>query len=255
MRPRAAWRVCALILAGAVVAGCVIGAGPTEPPSQAEIAAATETAAAQPAVVSFLSEDGVSLSGTLHSGDTSQAVVLLAHMRPSDQASWRPFAELVAEAGYAAFTFDFRGYGASGGSKQFGLIDRDVRAAIVYLRGAGYQSIVLIGASMGGVACAKNSHEANVTGLAMLSSPRNFEGLSVLEADVTGLTYPKLFIAAQDDEPAATDLRTLHAAASDPKDITLYTGSDHGTNLFNGVHKADLEQLLLDFIGRAAQAT
>ncbi|MBI3359636.1 MAG: alpha/beta fold hydrolase [Chloroflexi bacterium] len=259
-----------------IIAGCGGGAGATEPPSAAEVASATSAvatlAAAPPAtlaptqagaaaatapaqvvssVVKFNTEDGATLSGTLFG--TGKTVALLAHMRPTDQRSWQAFARKVAEAGYAAFTFDFRGYGASGGSPQENMRDKDARAAINYLRGRGFQSIILIGASMGGSACAKNTHEANVTGLAMISSSRNFAGVDVVESDLNA-PIAKLFIASQDDEPAATDIRTMHAMASDPKEIALFTGNGHGTFIFDGEHKAELEQLLLDFIRKAAGA-
>lgn len=248
------------LIAGALVsfllAGCG-GAGATEPPSAEEIAAATSEASAKTAVASarstaasFATDDGVTLAGTLYG--SGKTVALLAHMRPADQTSWQPFAQKVAAAGYAALTLDFRGYGSSEGERQYNLIDHDVRAAIAYLRNSGFQSIVLIGASMGGTACAKNSRESNVTGLAMLSSPHAFEGITVGQTDLAGPAYPKLFIVAQDDEPVATDIRTLHSFASSPKNIKLFTGNEHGTNLFNGEHGPELEQLLLDFIKKAA---
>jgi pimeloyl-ACP methyl ester carboxylesterase len=158
----------------------------------------------------------------------------------------------VAQSGYAAFTFDFRGYGESGGQRTFNLIDRDVRGAIDYLRGQGFSRIVLIGASMGAVACAKNAHEANVTGLGLVSSPRAFEGIEVAGNDLTGLDIPKLFLAAEDDEPAVTDTRTMHSWASSPKEIVLFSGNAHGTNLFDTDHKAELESALLDLIRTAS---
>src|SRR5680860_883237 len=76
----------------------------------------------------FTSEDGVELSGYLFgSGDT---VLILSHMYPADQSSWYSIARESAEKGYAVLTFDFRGYGRSGGSKDIEHIDLDLRAAL-----------------------------------------------------------------------------------------------------------------------------
>jgi pimeloyl-ACP methyl ester carboxylesterase len=239
-----------------LLAACAGGANAPEPPSAAEIQTAT-AAAARPgaaevivAPATFDTGDGVALAGTLYG--SGEVVALLAHMSGATQASWRPFAERVAQAGYAAFTFDFRGNGASGGPAANGLLDQDVRAAIAYLRGQGFKTIVLIGASMGGTAAAMNSRERNVAGLSLISSPRGFEGLVVAPGDLAGLPYPKQFIASEDDEPFVTEVRTMHSQASDPKEIRLFSGNAHGTNLFNTDHKAEFETLLLSLIQRAA---
>jgi pimeloyl-ACP methyl ester carboxylesterase len=256
-----AWLAALVTVASVVVSACQVGASAPQGPSQEDVAAATQKAVALAATVAaagpvagapatFSAPDNSDMAGTLYgSGDT---VVLLANMQGADQSTWKPFAQTVAAAGYAAFTFDYRGLGASGGSREDTKVDEDARSAIAYLRGQGFQSIVLIGASLGGIACAKNSHEANVSGLAMISSPRSLQSLILAPEDLNDLAYPKLFVASQDDEPFVTEIRTLHSWASVPKDIKLYTGNAHGTYLFTTEHKADFESLLLGFIRKAA---
>ncbi len=242
-----------LLALAVLLSACAGGAGAPAGASAEDIAAATLAASGgggAPTTESFSTDDGVTLSGTLYgSGDT---VALLAHMRPTDQTSWTQFAQRVAAEGYAAFTFDFRGYGESGGQKTPNLIDKDVRAAIGFLRGRGFTNNVLIGASMGGVACAKNTKEANVNGLALISSPRTFESLEITGDDLTGLNYAKLFAASEDDEPYVTEIRTMHSWAAAPKSIALYTGNAHGTDIFGTAHKTELEDALLQVIRTAA---
>jgi pimeloyl-ACP methyl ester carboxylesterase len=68
-------------------------------------------------------------------------------MYPADQSSWYATAERLAQEGYLVLTFDFRGYGDSGGEKQIDLIDGDVGAAITAIRGEGAAEVVLAGAS------------------------------------------------------------------------------------------------------------
>ncbi len=81
--------------------------------------------AAEPQPVAFEATDGTPLRGHLFGkGPTG---VILAHMYPADQKSWFPLARKLAEEGYLAMTFDFRGYGESGGEKVISEIDRDWR--------------------------------------------------------------------------------------------------------------------------------
>ena len=55
-------------------------------------------------------EEPVTLDGRVFGhGETG---VILAHMRPADQTSWYPFAQVLADTGdYTVMTFNFRGYG------------------------------------------------------------------------------------------------------------------------------------------------
>ena len=112
-----------LALAGALalaLAGCGGEATPTAP--------ATATATATYRVVTFPSTDGLELSGRLFGeGDVA---VILAHMFPADQGSWQNFARELAEEGYMALTFDFRGYGSSQGPREIDQIDKDVEGAL-----------------------------------------------------------------------------------------------------------------------------
>src|SRR3990172_347800 len=97
--------------------------------------------------VTFASTDGLELSGRLFGeGDTA---VVLAHMYPADQGSWKEFAQELAEKGYMAVTFDFRGYGRSQGPKEVSQMDRDVEGALDFAKARGARSVFLAGASMG----------------------------------------------------------------------------------------------------------
>ena len=91
--------------------------------------AAGSAGAAAPAgqVVRFATADGVTLAGSTFGDGT--AGVVLAHMFPTDQTSWHPFARQLAMEGYRALAFDFRGYGRSSGARRIDEIDLDVSAA------------------------------------------------------------------------------------------------------------------------------
>src|SRR3989337_802453 len=107
---RASWRI--LLLACVMIGACAAptpaqAPATTQPPGTP--APAGETAG--PRAVTFQTEDGVTLSGTLF-GQGGSGVVL-SHMFPTDQTSWHAFANTLAGNGYLALAYDFRGYGKS----------------------------------------------------------------------------------------------------------------------------------------------
>jgi len=197
--------------------------------------------------VSFTTEDGIRLSGRLFGqGKTG---VVLCHMYPADQRSWWEFASLLAEKGYAALAFDFRGYGESEGKKEIAKIYLDVRAALKYLRDRGVEKAFLIGASMGGTAALMVAAEEMVSGVVTLSAPDAFRGLDARKA-VKEVAAPKLFIAAEGDAYAAKSARFFYEQAAEPKTLHIFSGKAHGTDLFK-THGEELRDLILDFLEKA----
>ena len=170
------------------------------------------------------------LTGRLFGAD-NDTVVILVHMRQNDQTAWFPFAQELAGAGYAALTFNFRGYAGSGGSQDYGKLDEDLEAIINYMRDRGKQRIFLIGASMGATTSLVLGEREDVAGIVAISPPARFDSQDALDA-VPRVTAPKLFIASEDDAPAL-DFDGLVAAAAEPKEKVLYPGIAHGTDLFD----------------------
>lgn len=199
-------------------------------------------------VVSFTTDDGLTLSGTVFG--TGTTAVILAHMRPVDQTDWHPFAQIIADDGFTALTFDFRGYGTSEGNRNdVGHLHLDVEAALAFLRDAGFDAILCVGASMGGTACAKAAHEPGVAGLIVISSPAAMvPPLELAAADFQGLNYPKLFIAAESDQPYRDAVQFMYDASSDPREIHIYSGNAHGTFLFGTEHEEEFRELLRGFL-------
>lgn len=194
-------------------------------------------------------EDEIVLNGHLF-GAQNEVVVILSHMRPNDQTAWFSFAQELAEEGYAALTFDFRGYGETGGDKDFDRLDEDLSAAVRYMRDRGKRQIFLVGASMGGTASLVVAAQREVAGVVAVSAPAQFEDQDALSA-VPGVTVPKLFLASEDDTAALISLEELLAAAGEPKGSQIYTGSAHGTNLFQrdqSEHAAAVRERIFQFL-------
>jgi pimeloyl-ACP methyl ester carboxylesterase len=208
-----------------------------------------------PREVTFDTADGVTLGGTLFGlGDTA---VVFAHMFPTEHTSWHPFAQVAADQGYLALAYDFRGFGASGGDQVIANIDQDVRAAYDFVKARGAQRVVLIGASMGGTASIKVAAElgsGELTGLVVLSSPQEFQGLAVSDAELGTLTMPSLWLSARTDSVTPTLEGMYESAAGPDKSMWIFEGSGtHGTFIFGApLDGEDLERRLLEFLTTVA---
>jgi len=201
-------------------------------------------------LVNFTTQDDIKLAGTLF-GEGDLAVIL-AHMGMPDvdQQSWQPFARLLAERGFTALTFDFRGRGKSEGNPVFNTLPYDVDAAIQFLQDRGNERIVCIGASMGGTACMRAALDHDLAGLGVIASVMsNGKPNQVSAYDVQQLTLPKVLVYAGNEAPAVViDMKIISELAPEPKLVQLYQASAHGTNLFNTEFAGQLTDLLIVFL-------
>jgi predicted alpha/beta-hydrolase family hydrolase len=227
-----------LMVLALLSAGCAPKATPTPTPTPTLEPVATQK-------VTFVTEDGVTLSGTLFKGGTDLAVVL-AHQGAGqpNQKSWHTFAEAAARSGITALPFDFR--------KDFGgPLDKDVVAAIRFLRGRGYTRIACIGASMGGTSCLKAGLTEQLAGIGVIGSAWNTGGdVSMERGDLAALTMPKLCVTTDNDRftGIAATVKSIYEAAPEPKDFKEYPGTAHGTEIFGTAHREDFRALLLGFL-------
>jgi uncharacterized protein len=205
--------------------------------------------------VTFRSADGVKLSGRLFGSGT--VGVVLSHMLPADQTSWWDFASELADEGYRALTYDFRGYcpggdaGCSAGAKQIAPIWQDVLGAIDEIRSAGATRVVLIGASMGGTASlvAASKPGAQVQAVLTLSAPASIEGLVADPQTLSTVTAAKLFIAGNADPTGSADAaQQLYDSSPQPKRVDIVTSSDHGTDLLTGNQSGIVRTTILNYL-------
>jgi pimeloyl-ACP methyl ester carboxylesterase len=196
--------------------------------------------------VRFTTDDGIELVGEVR-GRGEVGVVLL-HMFGGDRTSWRHFAGVLDVQGYTSLAFDFRGYGDSGGQREVGEIWRDALAAVRFMRGRGFERIVLVGASMGGTAALIVAARENLEAVVTLSAASSFMGLSIAPEAVELIDEPKLFVASLGDGPAAVMAQQLYALAPSPKRVEVVNGSDHGTDLLGGGRKGPVDRLILEFL-------
>lgn len=214
------------------------------------LAAQAETLSSGFEKISLITEDSVTLSGRLF-GD-GEIAVILTHMGASNatQDSWFDFATTIAGMGFTALTLDFRGIGQSEGNLVQSHLIYDVRAAIEFLQSKGYDRIVCMGASMGGTTCLKAAVETELEGLVVIASPMSIGApTSVPPKDFALLTMPKLFVCAEDDGyNLARSAKVMYNTAPEPKDLKIFPGTAHGTDLFYTPSGNEFRKLLIDFL-------
>ena len=200
--------------------------------------------------VDCASPDGVVLAGTLY-GHGATAVIF-SNRSDKGRDSWASMAQRAGAAGYMALTYDYRAYNAAGNVDiaQLNLADIDLRGAIACVKLLGARSIVLVGASIGGMASAKEAAAAQAAALIIVGSPMGNADLSLrVSAAELQNAVPKLFIASEHDPlVVATDTKAMYEAAAEPKTFYQYPGDAHGTDLLLGPFADDFSRRLLDFI-------
>lgn len=260
------WLVIALVIAGAACSDSgetTTSIPPTDPPASATsqttspAAAATTAAPASPTTepetdappdggvtgpedVVFPTADGIDLEGRVFGGGDTWFV--LAHMRPADMESWFETAEFLAGQGFTALTFNFRGYGESGGDGF--AVDVDMEAAVDHALANGAARVFTVGASMGGTAAVEAAVTREVAGVVTLSAPGVFEGVDALGAAAL-LEVPLIAISGADDQPYAGTADEMVAGAGSSAELLLFDGSAHGTDLL-GEHSDEIHMTLVD---------
>jgi pimeloyl-ACP methyl ester carboxylesterase len=202
-----------------------------------------------PWTVAFDTADGITLAGTLFG--TGPNTVVLSHMYLDDQSDWHPFARTLEAQGFRVLTFNFRGYGNSGGERDIASAPTDLEAALTFLRSHEDGPTVLIGAGVGGMASIHvAAQDTAISGLAVISAPQQFEGLEVVDSDLSALALPSLWLGTRND--LTHQVETLYEMVpAGNKEIWIYEGSSlHGTFILGGADGSDMERRLLEFTSR-----
>ena len=210
---------------------------------------------------SFRAADGTKLVGHRFGGAKpgKRTAVVLAHMSVGDLCQWAPYARALARQGLFAFPFDFRGHGLSGGRENHARAAADVVAAVRAVRKLGARKVVVVGASLGGIAAlvATPTIRPALAGVVSVSGPAAIPGeLNALPA-APRIRVPTLYLVSQADQNPpydfAADAQTLYdATGTAEKRLEVAPGALHGTFLVSG--SPAIRKLLLAFL-RAPAAT
>lgn len=204
--------------------------------------------------VELVTSDGLNLKGTYfppaYATETAAPALLLLHMAYGNRDEWQAFAETAQKAGYAALTFDLRGHGRSSGKLAFTpVLDTDVATALAWLMaqpnidGA---KIGIAGASVGAnLALRAAAAHPEVKSVALLSPGLTYWEIDTPDALAQYGRRPILLIASKRDKYAADSTQTLSEQALGLQQLKVYTGTAHGTELFQS--QPELPGLLLDW--------
>lgn len=248
---------CTLLLVITLLAGCGPAApGPTPEPTR-PLAATRECIGDQPAPqpVTITAADGVQLAATFYpsggeEGQRSPAILLL-HMVGRNKESWRDFAAFVQGCSrYALLALDLRGHGASGGSQEWGKMPQDVAvawAALIQRPDVDPERTAIIGASIGAnLALVQAAHEPRIRGVVLLSPGLEYRGIKTADPMQAYGQRPVLIVAAQDDGYAADSSRKLNDLAKGERQLEMFTGNAHGTDLLSA--QPGLRWLILEWL-------
>jgi len=194
----------------------------------------------------FAADDGTVLHGRVYgSGPTG---VLLVHDFGSDQGVWQTFARNLTDRGFMVLTYDMRGHGSSPGVREPGIADADAAAAMRYMRKSlSKEQLFLVGEGLGGIAALKVASREKVLGVASISSPATYRGVTALN-DIPRITSPKLFVASEGDVDAKDAARAFQEKAKDAE-VAVFPGNAKGAALLGpgpGSAAKDKVQQFLD---------
>ncbi|WP_310599931.1 hypothetical protein [Desulfobulbus sp.] len=165
--------------------------------------------------------------------------MIFSNMDTNNQDEWVPIIEALRSRGYMLLTYAY----PCQADDQSGIL----RDAVAFVRSAGAEKIVLIGASRGGVASVKVATEAQpgdwLAGLAAISAPISYEGVTFYHDDeLRRIRVPMLLVNSEHDMCAEGTCR-MHEIVVASKELVLYPGAGHGTEIFNDSREALVERL------------
>jgi pimeloyl-ACP methyl ester carboxylesterase len=213
------------------------------------VALAVATVASAQQGISFAAEDGGHVCADLY-GAGPRAVVL-AHGGRFNRESWRVQAKALVSEGFRALAIDFRGFGCSTGPGQADFdhapFEKDVLAAVRYLRTHGATAVSIVGGSFGGAAAGDAS---------IKSTPGEIDRIVFLGAapnlSAEKLKSRALFIVARDDANDAglrlPGIRAQYERAPQPKELIILDGSAHAQFLFQTDRGARVMHEILSFL-------
>lgn len=169
-----------------------------------------------------LADDGSPDAFQIGSGE---AAVILLHQNDGRACAWVPFAQSLADQGYAVLVPVMR----PGRWPQ-----PVIGLAAEHLRADGATHLGLVGASMGGTYAIAATPELKPAPdvVVAVSAPDFYKGSSARDA-IADLALPTLFVVAEHDTGFVPDAESLAAAAQDSELMVLGDATAHGILLLD----------------------
>jgi pimeloyl-ACP methyl ester carboxylesterase len=220
--------------------------------------AASPLRAASVQDVSFRTDDGVTIAGSLYLPSRPGPGILLLHALSRNREDWQSMATRFSDAGFVTLAIDLRGHGASGPLPEgaslgdlTGMV-ADVKAARAFLatrREVSPGRIGIAGASIGAnlaILCAAG--DPTVRSLVLLSPGIDYRGLRPEAALKKYGDRPALLVASQEDGYSTNSARQLAKSGPGVRDLRILNGAGHGTVMIG--RQPDLAAALVDWFRR-----
>jgi len=221
------------------------------------LACAGQVAASSQQQVTFKTEDGLSIAGTLYLPNRPAPAVILVHMLTRSREDWQALGSRLADAGMVALAIDLRGHGASdppppGRSSEPAGMQLDVKAARAFLSGRPDVQggrVGLAGASIGAnLAVLAAAGDPSVRTVALLSAGLDYRGLRTEAALNRYGSRPALLVASREDSYAMISMRRLSGQGAGAREQVVFDGAGHGTVMLE--RQPDLIGMLVDWYRR-----
>jgi dienelactone hydrolase len=208
--------------------------------------------------VTFKTQDGVAIAGTLYLPGRPAPAVILLHMQTRSREDWQALGQRLAEAGLVALAIDLRGHGASdhapppASGPELGAMQLDVKAARAYLATRPDVTggrVGLAGASIGAnLAVLAAAGDPSVRTIALLSAGLDYRGLRTEAALNRYGARPALLVASQEDNYAMISMRRLTGQGTGTREQLVLNGAGHGTVMLS--RQPDVIATLVDWFRR-----
>lgn len=233
------------------------------------IAYAQQSSSRNGQVVTFITDDGVSIVGTYYAPSSglkdSTPTIILLHMLGKDRSTWNTFASALSHKGYDVLAIDLRGHGDSikqGSStasyqsfteNDFNKMTLDVKAAKQFLieqKNAKPDRMAVIGASIGANIALNYAAtlDPTIKIVILLSPGLNYRGVATSDT-ITKYKNPIYIAATEGDSESAKDSQTLCTKINCGENLKIYSGSiSHGTNMFSEALNPPLQDLIMSWL-------
>ncbi|HEY7893994.1 MAG TPA: alpha/beta hydrolase [Gemmatimonadaceae bacterium] len=206
---------------------------------------ATPRIASPQQTVTFATDDGGRVCADLYGRGTRG--VVLAHGGRFNKESWRVQADTLVAYGFRVLAIDFRGYGCSTGPGKDPPYDKDVLAAVRYLKTHGATTVSVVGGSFGAAASGDASIE---------SKPGEIDRIVFLGAapnlSAENLKSRALFILARYDSddagPRLPAVRAQYEKVARQKELIVLDGTAHAQFLFQTDQSARVMHEIVRFL-------
>jgi dienelactone hydrolase len=214
--------------------------------------------------VTIETPDAVKIAATYYPGEKNKPGLVLLHQLSRNRNDWRSFAFDCQEKGYHVLAIDLRGHGQSTEGKNGRKLDfqkfsdtdyenmvQDVSAGVQWLLdqgGVNSSKIGIIGASIGAnqALTFAASGKTPVKTVVLLSPGIDYRGVNIT-TPAKNYAGSSLWVSMTGDEYSTQSVKGLTQNAGGNAVTKIYSGKEHGTNMFKN---PDLKKLLAEWLAR-----